>query len=465
MRRSARGLVIEFAELSDPGLDPTKQVNEDSCAYEETAHGHLALVCDGMGGHKGGRLASETAVATILDGMRRAPVGTSAADLLRSTIGQACQAVHEVGGSGPVETRPGTTCVATLLYDGKAEVAHVGDSRLYLIRGGEIRRVTRDHSLVQQMLDAGLLTEAQAAVHPDVNRITRALGMFPDVDVEVRPKPLLLAPGDLLLLSSDGLTDMLEDEALLTIVRETFESGPEVTCQRLVDAANARGGHDNITVQVLLVVEAPRRVAEPTLVEPTLVDGPVPNVTATLPPAADVSARPLEPTRSDEALKGLPKAAATPTLVDEPPAQEGRLTEPWMAPVPGADARIPLDPQGSAAAAGQAHKGAGRLLVGAAALVAIGIVAGIALWWLLGAQPDKQQNGQPNSYPDAGQRFYDAGAGPAKIPHPTPDGLDPFQSHPHRGGFHRPAEGRPPRRDLPLEIAPEPVDDAGTPPP
>jgi serine/threonine protein phosphatase PrpC len=461
MRRSARGLVIEFAELSDAGRDPSKQVNEDSCAYEETAHGHLALVCDGMGGHKGGKLASETAVATILDGMRRAPVETPPADLLRSTIGQACLAVHEAGGSGPVETRPGTTCVVTMLYDGKAEVAHVGDSRLYLIRGGGIQRVTRDHSLVQQMLDAGLLTEAQAAVHPDVNRITRALGMFPIVEVEVRPTPLLLAADDVLLLCSDGLTDMLEDDALLTIVQETLGSGPEVTCQRLVDAANARGGHDNITVQVLLVVQSPRRVAEP-----TLVDGPLPNVPATLPPETAMSPRPLEPTRSDEALKGLPRAAAAPTLVDEPPAQGSRITEPWVGVVAGPGANIPLDAQGSAAAEGQARsRRTGRLLVGAAGLIAFGIVAGIALWWLLGAQNTHQRSSEANAHPDAGQHVHDVGAGRATIPPRTLDGLDPFQRYPHRGGLPRPGEGRAPRHDVPLEIAPEQVDDAGAPPP
>jgi serine/threonine protein phosphatase PrpC len=465
MRRSARGLVIEFAELSDAGRDPSKQVNEDSCAYQETAHGHLALVCDGMGGHKGGKLASETAVATILDGIRHAPVGTPPAELLRSTIGQACQAVHEVGGSGPVETRPGTTCVATLLHDGKAEVAHVGDSRLYLIRGGGIQRVTRDHSLVQQMLDAGLLTEAQAAVHPDINRITRALGMYPVVDVEVRPKPLLLVPGDVLLLSSDGLTDMLEDEALLAIVQATLGSGPEVTCQRLVDEANARGGHDNITVQVLLVVESTHRAPEQTLVEPTLVDGRLPNVPATLPPEADRSARPLEPTRPDKALAGPPRAAAVPTLVDEPSAQGGRMTEPWMGVDPGAGARIPVDAQDAAAAAGQARsRRTGRRLVGAAGLVALGIVAGVALWWLLGAEPTEQQNASPNSHPDAGQHVYDGGAGPADSPQPTPGGLDTFGHHPRRGGFPRRGEGSP-RRDAPLEIAPEQTDDADTPSP
>jgi PPM family protein phosphatase len=458
MRRSARGLVIEFAELSDAGRDPLKQVNEDSCAYQETAHGHLALVCDGMGGHTGGKLASETAVATILEGVRRAPVGTPPADLLRSTIAQACQAVHEAGGSGPVETRPGTTCVATLLYDGKAEVAHVGDSRLYLLRGGEIQRITRDHSLVQQMLDAGLLSEAQAAVHPDINRITRALGMFPVVDVEVRPTPLLLLPGDVLLLCSDGLTDMLEDDALVTNVRETLGSGPELTCQRLIDAANARGGHDNITVQVLLVVEAPRRLAEP-----TVVDGTVPNVPATLPPTADLAAGQLEPTRPDELLKGRPRAGAAPTWVDAPSTQEARLTEPWMGVLPGAGKPPPADAQGTAAGQLRTRRD-GRLLVGAAALVAFGIVAAIALWWLFGAQPTREQRGQPNFHPDAGQHVYDAGAGGAEVPPTAPDGRDPFQHHPHRG-FSRQGEGRPPRHDVPFEIAPERVDDAGIPPP
>ena len=301
MRRSARGVSIDFAELSDSGLDPAKKVNEDASLYAETAHGHLAVVCDGMGGHEGGREASHMAVAKIAEGIRDAPTVTPPAEVLRASIQAAARDVHELGRQIPLEARPGTTCVAVLVYDGKAQIAHVGDSRLYLVRGGKLYRLTRDHSMVQQMLDAGALSEVQALAHPDANRITRALGMFPTVEVEIRPAPLALAAGDVLILCSDGLSDMLDEPDLLSAVRETIGSGPELVCQRLVDAANAKGGADNITVQVLIVSEVPA-AAEPTVVEHGT-DEPPPTAGMTqpatpaqlphVPPAMQPGARPI----------------------------------------------------------------------------------------------------------------------------------------------------------------------------
>src|SRR5262249_35026883 len=136
------------------------------------------------------------------------------------------------------------------------DVAHVGDSRAYVIRQNQIYPLTRDHSMVQGMIDAGMLTEEQAIGHPDSNKITRALGMKPEVEVEVRPEPMELFPGDVLLQSSDGLTDLALGYDILGATRQAFASGGcQHACDMLVQLANSRGGHDNITVQMARVME------------------------------------------------------------------------------------------------------------------------------------------------------------------------------------------------------------------
>ena len=386
MRRAARGVVVEFAQLTDAGRDPAKQVNEDASRYETTAHGHLAVVCDGMGGHEGGRLASQTAVACIIDTLSRTPVGAHCAEALRASIEAAGRKVHEIGGTLPVEARPGTTCVALLLYEGIADVAHVGDSRLYLLRGGEIRRITRDHSMVQQLLDAGVLSEAQALAHPDANRITRALGMLPTVDVEVRPGALAVVSGDVLLLTSDGLTDVVEDVELLALVRENLSAGPEVVCQRLIDTANERGGPDNITVQVLSVVEAPQRPAEA-----TVLDAPAGSVPAQ---GAREGFRQseVEPTRPDEPkLRPRKGLAPAPTLVEAPAPKGRRVTEPWIAAAPGSPGAGVSIEGTPAAPLRHPERLKGRWLVIAASLIATAICVGVALWWLLSPPPSQTE--------------------------------------------------------------------------
>jgi serine/threonine protein phosphatase PrpC len=164
-----------------------------------------------MGGHTGGREASETAIRTILEHVRAAPPGDPAPRVLEAAIAAAGRAVHAVGGTAPQELRPGSTCVALLVNEDGTDVAHVGDSRAYLVRPGAIQRLTRDHSMVQQMVDAGVLAPEDAAHHPEANKITRALGMSAEVEVELAPEPVPLAKGDTLLLATDGLTDLVTD--------------------------------------------------------------------------------------------------------------------------------------------------------------------------------------------------------------------------------------------------------------
>ena len=245
--------VIEYAERSDPGRDPEKQVNEDACGHRETRFGHLCVVCDGMGGHAAGREAAELALATIVEGFERAEAGERPAEVLRAAIEEASRRVHVMRTSEIALGRPGSTVVAALLHAHGTEIAHVGDSRAYLVHEGQISRLTRDHSIVQELVDRGLLSAQQAAHHPEANRITRALGMTGEVEVDVRAPAVPHVTGDAFVLCSDGLSDLVEDQEILAIVA----SEPAAQAVgKLVDLANARGGHDNVTVIVLRAREA-----------------------------------------------------------------------------------------------------------------------------------------------------------------------------------------------------------------
>ena len=265
MRSAARRVIVDFAELSDPGLDPDKQVNEDASAYLASEHGHLAVVCDGMGGHMGGREASQLAVRTILEYVQGAAPTAVARDLLDGAIQAAGLAVHGLGAHLPAEGRPGSTCVATLVTEAGVLVAHVGDSRALLVRAGGVYPLTRDHSVVQQLVDAGLLSPTEAATHPDANRITRALGSTPRVEVEVAPRYRPLMPGDVLCLITDGVSDLVPAAELRDIVGARIRMGPAIVCQEVIQLVNDRGAHDNATIMVLHVVEIPAHSPAKTL--------------------------------------------------------------------------------------------------------------------------------------------------------------------------------------------------------
>jgi PPM family protein phosphatase len=254
-------LQIEFAQTSDPGRDPNKQVNEDSCGYAETRYGHLMVLCDGMGGHYGGQEASRTAITTIFEVFEQAHAQLGPAATLKTAIEEAGRRVYLLGGPVENRTRPGSTVVAMLLHDRGVDVAHVGDSRAYVIRGNQIYPLTRDHSMVQGMIDAGMISEQQAIGHPDANKITRALGMRPEVEVEVRPEPMELFNGDILLQASDGLTDLALGADILSTTQQALAAGSVVHASNvLVQMANERGGHDNITVQIVRIAEVGPKV-------------------------------------------------------------------------------------------------------------------------------------------------------------------------------------------------------------
>jgi serine/threonine protein phosphatase PrpC len=260
---------VDVAERSDPGRDPSKQINEDACGHRETPFGVLAVVCDGMGGHVGGREASTSALATIFEAFERAPPGSPPREVLTDAIRLANVRVRGLATSDPSGGRPGSTAVAVLVHAGGTEVAHVGDSRAYLAQGGQIFQITRDHSMVEEMVQAKILTPEQAAVHPDANKITRALGIEDDVEVDVRPQALAHVAGDTFVLCSDGLSDLVDAQEILRIVSS---DPPAQAAGKLVDLANARGGHDNVTVVVVRPRTSAPRAAAPSPISPTVAD-------------------------------------------------------------------------------------------------------------------------------------------------------------------------------------------------
>jgi serine/threonine protein phosphatase PrpC len=238
---------LDVALRSHAGLDPSKQQNEDAAVHGPTPLGYLLVVCDGMGGHALGREASQLATSTILKIVQGVPPTAPPGVTLARAIAEAGRAVYRLGGPHASPARPGSTCVAVLVHGSTADIAHVGDSRAYLIRRGQAWQLTKDHSVVQELLDRGMLTAEQAKDHPEANKITRALGMKPETDVELR-EPVLCGADDVFALATDGLSDLVRlDEIAVVVARSPTL---EVACDELVRMANARGGHDNITVEL-----------------------------------------------------------------------------------------------------------------------------------------------------------------------------------------------------------------------
>jgi serine/threonine protein phosphatase PrpC len=218
--------------------------NEDDFLDQSNRLG-LVAVADGMGGHRAGEVAS----ATALEALRAA---VASGEPLRDAIEGANDAVLEKSVSDQEFHGMGTTLTAGMLgSDGHLVVGHVGDSRAYLVRDGELSQITDDHSLVEEMVRSGELTPEQAEVHPRRSVITRALGIDPQVEVD--EYPIELQPGDRILFCSDGLTTMVRPDEIAGILGR--EPDLRRAAQLLVDAANAAGGEDNITAVIIEAVE------------------------------------------------------------------------------------------------------------------------------------------------------------------------------------------------------------------
>lgn len=226
----------------------TRDHNEDSFGVGDPKQaeqlGSFFVVCDGMGGHAAGEVASSMAVEYILSSYYSDPA-EDRVKVIQQAFALANSKVY-AHGRGSM----GTTGVAALLYHDALHIANVGDSRAYLIRDGQIIKRTRDHSFVSDQVEAGLITPEQARLSPHRNVITRALGYQPEVSVDMLRMPL--QPGDIVLLCSDGLHGLVEDEELISIAT----SQPvEQAVDQLIDLANERGGTDNITVVLIKVEE------------------------------------------------------------------------------------------------------------------------------------------------------------------------------------------------------------------
>jgi protein phosphatase len=238
---------MKAAASTDVGR--VRTANEDSIFADPEAG--VFIVADGMGGHAAGEVASELAVRTIsgiLTGPQAAgPAGVEAPRILREAIQRANAAIRARAAGDPSVRGMGTTVAVVLAHDNRLWLAHVGDSRVYLIRAGGIRRLTQDHSLVAQMVEAGQITAGEARKHHLRNVITRSLGFEAAVEPEIQT--LEWTRGDYLLLCSDGLTGMLEDEEISRIVAAGGSDLPAV-CRDLIALANERGGTDNISVVV-----------------------------------------------------------------------------------------------------------------------------------------------------------------------------------------------------------------------
>lgn len=252
--------VSQHSERTDTGRQ--RQANEDSFLVREP----LFVVADGMGGAQAGEVASMTAVQAFEGGL---PPGNPE-QALQESIGLANRTIHNQAHSDASLAGMGTTITAAAVNE-EAEtivIGHVGDSRAYRLRDGILQRLTRDHSLVEEMRRRGQITEAQAEDHPQRSIITRALGPEAEVEADIQSVPS--APGDLFMLCSDGLTTMLGDERIRELLMGATTLDAATTA--LVDEANRAGGRDNITVVLFLVEDPDHPLAadgeQPTLISP-----------------------------------------------------------------------------------------------------------------------------------------------------------------------------------------------------
>jgi PPM family protein phosphatase len=249
---------IEVGNRTDVGRKRTH--NEDYFGYFKTSGEILAIVADGMGGHASGEIASRMAVEIINEIYSKERADKDGLEALKSAFQVANFTILQKSLEQEGLNGMGTTATALVLEDDQALVGHMGDSRAYLFRDATVSQLTKDHSLVERMVDQGLLNREEANRHPQRNVIYKTLGVNMDGEVDLLG-PIPIRINDIFLLCSDGLTNLVTDQELSEIV--TKES-PQTACETLIQLANQRGGHDNITVQILKVGKR-RKVSIPLL--------------------------------------------------------------------------------------------------------------------------------------------------------------------------------------------------------
>lgn len=244
-------LAVDAGLLTDMGC--RREINEDGGRHIHPVEGErlnrkgvLTLVADGMGGHAAGEVASRLAVEVISRVYYES--SDEPARALKLAFREANRAIYNAAHGDENLKGMGTTGTALVLHQGMGYCAHIGDSRLYMIRGAGIYRMSEDHTMVMDMVKRGLLRPAEASRHADRNVLVRALGAAPNVEISTWEKPFPVREGDRFILCSDGLYDLVSDEE---IKAATLEMDPPAACRNLIDQAKARGGHDNITVAII----------------------------------------------------------------------------------------------------------------------------------------------------------------------------------------------------------------------
>jgi len=316
-----RRYVLRAALRSDVGL--VRSENQDFGTYtthaeerESAPGGRLLIVADGMGGHRGGATASRLAAETV----KAQYLGADTADIpavLRDSLSRANARIYSEAQSNPELRGMGTTTSVLAVREGDGWLAHVGDSRIYLVRDGEIRQLTDDHSLVATMVREGLLTSAEAETHPRRNVLQRSMGVAEDVEIDVRG-PIPVQEGDVFILCSDGLHGVVKEDELKEVASLPIEAAADEFIRR----ALARGAPDNVTV-IVATVEAAGEDDEDT--------APLPDVLEETQPLMA-----LDSAAFDETLKDTqPLPAVPPEVADAaapkpaPAARKGRSLL-WM---------------------------------------------------------------------------------------------------------------------------------------
>ena len=225
---------------TDKGL--VRKENEDAFCIEKDLG--LLAIADGMGGHASGEVASKMAIEILRNSLKKE--GEPVPDRLNSGVKLANKMIYEASRSQSQLNGMGTTLTAVQFDGNRLSIAHVGDSRAYLIRGGVIEQLTDDHMIVFEQMARGMITREEAARSDMRNILSKALGIAPEVDVDM--EELTVSEGDQLVLCSDGLSELISDDEILAEVQSS--NRPDLVCNELVDLANQRGGEDNITVIV-----------------------------------------------------------------------------------------------------------------------------------------------------------------------------------------------------------------------
>ena len=237
---------FDFVSYTDKGRERSE--NEDYSAYFDTLNGHIFVVCDGMGGHAGGAIASEMAVEAI-GAYFNEQYYKNPFSAVENAMLFANRKVYEAAKSNPALHNMGTTMVLAMIRDNRIYYGHIGDSRIYLYKKKALKLLTRDHSYVNQMVDEKRISEKEALNHPLRNEITKAIGLFKDAEPEISNTAIIPYEGNILLLCTDGLNTMLEDKYIEQVL--SSDKSLDDKAEELLSAALDFGGFDNVSLQLI----------------------------------------------------------------------------------------------------------------------------------------------------------------------------------------------------------------------